>query len=552
MYTIISDSKKVKELTGVNVDNELITSNLFRDCFGGRKSMIVNTPEGKNYLIADDLDKCDWDYRAKNLDGIFYYYTYLFYEGPKGKKPDNIFATFEDAIKACAGNNKLTLPGDIGVDFYERIKTVCEIENDFSEVEDKKFYVYSRDKVDILKQIHEGDNEINKKSLSLMNDERSREILKPYINNRKDSRFSMLDEILKENGLTSCVFSSPLNVQEISALPYSEVYKKETYAYYNIRDSKVYIVSSEPLENMKEIFVSENFKDAFRDMDLSSTGVGEGNFMAARLGQLGLENPQFLSDIYRTWREERSGEDLPYYIIVAKATVYAIEGACKYALESNRNYVEFTEADVYAEYTRLKIEFMKDNEIGCELEIYDPCTYASTRSVYPGVASDYVIPVDAYTMRLDNGEFIKDKYGYIHAVSDIARTVCFNEPSRITHEILLDILEEKIIPNIKVGMKFSDIWNMGVDYMADQQDRMKELGMIPPEADFKTLYKRNIGHGISKQTRTANFITEHNDYVLKDNTVGNIELPINFRRHIIAVEDMWFATDKGTINITKG
>ncbi|MDL2264107.1 aminopeptidase P family protein [Synergistaceae bacterium OttesenSCG-928-I11] len=554
MIRVVCDRKKIFDKTGLDVVGQTISGSLFRDC--RVKSFLLITPGGHFFVIADNLDRGDFEYRAKNVTRYFFTKTYLTYSGANGTPREDEYPDYVEAFRAAAHRETLILPGDMAVDTYGDLSVAFDILDDFTDAPFKTYTLYTRNLKTVLAQIHENDDVIEKKAFELICSECAKTILKPYLFDRRDTRYESLNAHMAEQGVASLLFASPMNIQEIAALNFDELTEKEVYAFYNAYDEQVYVVSSTPLDfarDMTPLGTNLSLREAFSAMDRSGPiGIEEESLTIARFRELNLApaNVKPFTKMLRVWRENRSAEDLPYYIVIARTTAYAIDGAKAWAEEEYYADRRFTEHDVFAEYDRLKYAFIEKNNIPIRLATYDPCTYSSDRSEYPCVHTEFLIPASAGSVRIDIGEFAKDKYGYIQATSDIARTVCLNPVVRKTHDFLLKVLRNDIIPNIRSGMKYSEIWSQGTKPIFEAQDMLKEMDMIPEHVELSDLYMRNIGHGMAKQTRTANFITKQNENCLPKACVGNIELPFNFRHNMVAVEDMWFCTPEGTVNIT--
>lgn len=555
MAKVICDPKRIFNRTGIDVVKGTISGNLFRDC--RLKTFMILTDDESVYIAGDSLDRGDFEYRAKNVDKMVFSNTYLTYEGANGHRKKDETSNFIESFSTLLSNDEtLELPGDMAADSYLALTETFRTVDCFKLEGGEEFCLYSRTLTSVLEQIHENDELIHSRALSLFAKERSRRLLEPYVRDAQDTRFESLNAYLKAKNLSALIFSSPLNVQEVAALNFDEIRRKGIAAFYNAEGNKIYIVSKGELEFKKGVTLEKSgltWKEAFCGLDISGgVGIEEESIPIAELKGLELSGKKTVpfSKVLREWREGRSGEDLAYYIIAARLTAYAIDGAKEWAEEQYYSDRRFTENEIFEEYNRLKYEFIKRYDIPVQLETYDPCVYSSDRSEYCCTNTEFLIPSSAGSVRIDNGELVKDKYGYVQATSDIARTVCFNPAVRRASEFLLQVMREQIIPNIRAGMKYSEIWEMGTKPIFESQNMLKAMDMIPEKIDLYDLYKRNIGHGMSKQTRTANFITEDNDNILKECSVGNIELPFNFRKNMVAVEDMWFCTPEGTVNIT--
>lgn len=556
MYQVVCDKNQILERAGMDVVKQTITGCLFRDC--RLKTFMVFDEKREAFLVADNMDRGDFEFGGKNFKKMRFVSTFFTYEGVNGTRKADEYSCIVEAFRDTVPEGAvLLLPGDMAMDSFYDLQEAFTVKEDFSRFSSKRYIVYQRSKEEVLNQIHEGDAQIDDVALAFFENRETAASLEPYARDHTDTRFEKLDKLLAENGCGGILLSSPMNVQELAGLPFLEIEENECYVAYCRGAEQLFIIAERPLTLLKTQPVGSNvgLREAVEFAgEVCRWAVEEAHLPISRSKEIGLDktNTAGLSWNLRLWREERSCESLSYNIVAARLTAFCVDGARSWAEDMYCNDCRFTEKEVFAEYCRLRHVFIKKYNLPIQVSNYDASTYSSDRTDYCSVDWHYLIPKSAGSLRIDNGEFIMDKYGYIQATSDIARTACFSLPSRRMQQILFPVMREEIINKIRPGMSFGEIWEMGADAMAKHQEKFKELGMIPENVDFKMFYDRNIGHGMSKQTRTANFIVKANERILPAKFVGNIELPFNYRNDMVAVEDTWFVTEERAYNITVG
>ena len=255
----------------------------------------------------------------------------------------------------------------------------------------------------------------------------------------------------------------------------------------------------------------------------------------------------------RQWREERAMDDLAYYIIGAKGTAYALDGAVLWTKKQldMGNYP--TERQVDTQYRRFLDEYLKKNNLPVNFELYFTVIFDTSRTPYPSLPVEHVLSENMSTFKLDAANLVTDEKGFVHAASDSARMLCFTPQGENFCNLITELLRTVAIPGIKPGLKGKDVWLNGVQPLIDKQEWIvKTLGLMPDGYKLKDVFKRDLGHMMSKQTRTALNFTRKQDLVVKEGMFGTVEYVWSYRYQNFGVEDMFFVTDKGAVNITLG
>ncbi|GAI65143.1 unnamed protein product, partial [marine sediment metagenome] len=250
------------------------------------------------------------------------------------------------------------------------------------------------------------------------------------------------------------------------------------------------------------------------------------------------------------WREYRAGKDLSYFIIAAQISRYAIEGALRFAKKSIARNVSVTEKTVEEKYIQLSKEFVKKNKIPVRINSYMTNIHVGKRSIYPSRPVEYLLDKNIQSLKIDAGIFVIDNQGLIRACSDIARTlVLTNEGEEIYR--FIEKVTLGLIRTIKAGASGEDIYWRGIQKLAEEEPRVKNLNMVPKNFSLTEGYDRDIGHLLEKQESFTFALYKGNKNRLERGMIGCVEFHWPFKEYGITVEDTFVVTEEGGIPISR-
>lgn len=556
MAKITCDLKKIYDKTGFRAKEVLLTSHTYLDAQKSVTPIMVETDNGRRSLIIKSIDRGNTEYATpKNVDDFYYYDQYnIFSNLNKPKKND--YSQLIDAFEACVLNSEdLLVPGDMVTNIYYMLAEKYNLKDDFSNSPEGKFYIYERNCDEINNIMGKNHKYIGDLALGLFDKDETRNYIKPYIQDRVDHRFTYLDNWLDKLGLTGCLLSSPLNVQEVAGIPMKEIKNNEFLVLYKKGDEKVSIISKVSQKTFNNGRIVPSLSEAIKGVLSGKIGIEFEHLPIAKFKQIGLAKDKCLNitGYLRQWREERAMDDLAYYIIGAKGTAYAIDRALLWVKKQLDlgNYP--TEREIDTQYRGFLDEYLKKNNLPVNFELYFTTLYDTSRTPYPSLPVEHVLSENMSTFKLDAAVLVVDEKGFVHAASDSARMLCFTPQGEKFYNLIAELLRTVAIPGIKPGLKGKDVWLNGVQPLIDKQEWIvKELGLMPEGYKLKDVFKRDLGHMMSKQTRTALNFTRKQDLVVKEGMFGTVEYVWSYRYQNFGVEDMFFVTDKGAVNITLG
>ncbi|WP_072805865.1 M24 family metallopeptidase [Rhodococcoides yunnanense] len=366
----------------------------------------------------------------------------------------------------------------------------------------------------------------------------------------EDTRFSGLESIAAERNIDGLVLTAPPNFSEVTGLSGNG-------------DVAVWVPGSD------EVFVvttgdGGRYGDAVGDY----TSLGEAVAALVPGGRIGIEE-EFISvgvagqltdaglsltaattDLGH-WRDIRDHEDLPFQVIAARTSVYAIEEALSWAEQEIEAGTEFTELDIYGRYVDFIDKFTSDNSIEFDVEPYFTNLHSSNRMLFPGPPVDFPIDGDTTCIQLDAGVQVTID-GVVVATSDMARSLPRTPAAKEAYEFFFTVVREGIIGQLRPGVVCEDVHEGTLQFLAPHLPRMIEIGMLGEETDFNTIYRRrNVGHLMGKQESFANELRPGYKHALDVGSFGAAEIPWRYGDVAIGTEDLWFIGRDRTYILTR-
>jgi Xaa-Pro aminopeptidase len=365
----------------------------------------------------------------------------------------------------------------------------------------------------------------------------------------KDTRFTLLDAFLADLGLDALLATAPIDVRELTAES-----PEDDWAVLKVRgDGNVYLLTPQqssigsPVGSFPSLAEAVARLSPGHKLAVEETYVSVG--LAGRLQAAGLELVPFSAALSK-WREYRDEESIPFSIIAAQASRYAVDSALAFAEKAIVAGREITERDVYQRYLELVRDFQR--ELGSPFKItpfFVNC-HAGNRTIYPSRPVDHALSGESNSLKLDAGLTVSID-GVVLGTSDIARTLTTTPQGKEAYRTFLGIVRHVITHSLVPGRRCEDIHRDLVEAMDRCRDRLIEIGMLPPEVELQAIYgRRNVGHLMGKQ---ESFVTEFrpgDTDMLRAGAVGAVEIQWPRAGHSIAAEDMWVLTPTGAHLLT--
>ena len=559
MAHLISNLEKLNKEIGGNVFNKFLAANLFLD------SPIMVIP-----YILQNRDKKYLLYREQELGNVgsidisnlieMPFKSYFLVSKDKELMAKNVFEKIEEILINEEIEDELQIDNNLPYNFYHELCLQLNKINILKEKENypkKNTVVYSISTEKVMERFITHRQKAQTYAQRIILNSADRSVLEEGISNIEDSRFTLLSSIMKENNFSSVLISSKLNIQELTSLPIKSK-SSRICAVYRKEDDKVFILSDceidDPRLNKIDIF-SDYFQALKTIIDKNSTLGFEDHLVSVseydRFSERGflLEKGTLA---FRRWREYRAGEDLAFYIIAGKASNYAMENTLKEA-SSLINQSEYkSEKVLFQKYLDYFKEFKIIHNLPYHFSEYFTNFYASDRTLYPSVPSNFMVNKNTEEIKIDAGILLLDSQGLILGTSDIARTLPLSFQSNKIYELIKNTIKKYIIPNIKNVDTFEEIYYQGIKSFSENcEDIMKEYNLCPPSFSIIRDYNRDIGHLMGKQESFDEKIFKGHKNKLRNNFIGCIEVQWQYKKHALVYEDMWYIGEQKKIaNIT--
>lgn len=368
-----------------------------------------------------------------------------------------------------------------------------------------------------------------------------------------DTRFARLKSAAAERRLDGLVIAAPPNFSEVT----SRAAAAGEIAVWVPDSDRVFVVTTGDIDADRYGAAVAEYASLGQAVRALVPGIRVGieeEFIsvsvAGELAAHGLELVKASSDLAH-WRDIRDNEDLPFQVIAARTSVYAIEEALAWAERELDAGVEFTELDIYGRYLDFVAQFKSDNNIPFVVEPYFTNLHSSNRMLFPGPPVDFPINSETTCIQLDAGVQVTID-GVVVATSDMARSLPRTAAAKEAYEFFFTVVREGIIGQLRPGVVCEDVHKGTLQFLAPHLNRLIEIGMLGEETDFNTIYRRrNVGHLMGKQESFANELRPGYKHTLDIGSYGAAEIPWRYNDVAIGTEDLWFIGADRTYNLTE-
>ena len=287
---------------------------------------------------------------------------------------------------------------------------------------------------------------------------------------------------------------------------------------------------------------------------LPGTVLGvEEDWITASLAQalegagLGLVNA---STALGSWRDLRDVEDLPFVLIAARASTFAMNSALQQLADRLEAGASSSESEMYADYLTGIQQFRADYGVPFAIEPYFVNAHASDRTLFPTTPTDAPITAASGCVELDAGVKVTID-GVVFATSDVGRSLPLTPGAAQAYDTLNRVIRHEIIPSIRPGIRMSQVHEQALESLTRVRGELEEAGLLAADTDFVSWYKkRNVGHLMGKQESFANELRPGFEHVLRVGDYGAAETPWRFGKIGISAEELWFIGRDRTFTLT--
>ena len=556
MIELVTNLEVVSSLLNVNVKKRFLSVVLNYDGYkavapkivkvGNKKFLLTRHIELGNIMAQKSIDKS-----LPSEFKVVFYDPYFTFEVPKV----SAFPEFIDAFDEVArGEKEVAVHKDLPVLIYQLLQKKYKLVLIDEEVCDTRFIMYEFSKEEVLERFNLKRKEADKIAMNLVDRSPFKKDFERYILNRNDLRFETLEELMEADGLDAVLCTSPLGIQEITGHGITRHKEDESAALYIKGGRNIYFFAKQPIDGYKNGREVDSFTETVDSLiDGGVVGIEEQHFPVGWLKGIGFGKIDIKNSmaVIRRFRENRAWEDLSYYIIAARASVYAIDGALKWARDEIVNGKQITELDVEKKYEALVKDFKKNYNIPFIFNTFWTNCHAGDRSLHPSLATNYLLNKNTKTLKLDACISIIGDNGTHHAASDIARTLIFEEEVQKAYEKFENYLLMDVIPNIKPGMAGKDIYNLAVSRVEKEKNFFKVIGIMPNVEKLESIFNRDVGHLMGLQPPVTLVFNKTAEETVIEGMIASFEYQWSIKDYSIGIEDNFIIGPSGGLNFSR-
>ena len=417
---LITDLKAIRKEIGLRLEESSLYPKLNLDAYKDVTPILIK--KGKEYaLLLKEVETGNFTPGGagepavrKGKAKIIYYSSYFTWE-KVAKKRAAFPADEVTALRKTFKVKRFSIYPDMALDRFRRLKEGFELTFAAKPRFSRKTWVYAVDREKAEEPFLRKRGATTRWALRAVDKElkmtpEDRKVVKRFLNREPFRAFRVLDGLMKESGMTSLLASSPINLQEMVGIPYDRIQDGLLGLYSR---GRVYLLSHRPLKGFgvkKEQAVFPTLRGAIDKLAGSGPlGVEEKNLDIGRATTLDLKRLQNASNLFRAWREARSGQDLGSYIIASLGTKEAMEGALFMAAKKLAANQPVYERDVERKFFSILKEYEKKAKTPVQLRPYFVVLHAGTRTPYPSLPGDFRLSAQMKSLKLDAGILVKDR-----------------------------------------------------------------------------------------------------------------------------------------------
>ncbi|MFZ5634399.1 MAG: M24 family metallopeptidase [Bacillota bacterium] len=550
MTEITCNLKAIHNKTGLDVKNSLLYAHMDLDSTEYSSPVMVETGDGKAYLLVKDIERGNFDEKDLAAE-VLYFKPYVTFDRDVTPLPADWIELVDRLV-----DGEVLVCDDFYTSGYWKISDRYNTRVKATGRWDRT-YVYSVDRQQVLSRFAAGNGAALEEARRLVTGLSQQEELSDLLAGIPgDARFARLDSMLEDLGVGALLLSSPLNVQEVSAIPFQCLEANETLALYSPQ-RPIYIYSrkalSLPFLKLEAIYPTLAVAAARTLQAKTPVGIEENHLPYKYFTAFGLKREKTvqMSGPLRTWRETRAVEDLPFYIIAAQATRYGMERAIGRAGADLAEGNDLTESKVQEYLFRAYGEFQQNNLLREDIRPYFLVLHAGHRTRKPSLPSFISLGKETRSLKIDSGVMVFDGMGLLRGASDLCRMLVLGKVAQEFYRFIDEIMLTRAIPAVLPGRTGDQVYWDGVKDLVAREKDWVEMGLLPAGYDLANNYNRNIGHAMGRQEPATLGFEKGNNYTVQEGMVCCVEYQWPYYPYAIGVEDMIVVTAKGPVNITR-
>lgn len=548
MTWLTNDPYIVRRMSGFDPFEHSLPPKLAIDGYRSTMPLMGVNAESTPQIFLKEIDRTNVEaLEIKDAHLIWYepYFSFGGLRGPSDAYTDLLAAVRAEVDQVTGFDRSMT------VDLWRQLEPILGEGSDFGSDfrAPRNHYVVNR--AEVAAAFSPGRRQLAEAAAPFVADLSSSR-LDRWLSRPAEDRFEVLDRLMNEDNLSSLLAASPIAIQDLGGVPMRAV-GDEVWAVYVRGDDVVHVFSHRELPWPGLPLAGKADAASVRALtEGGRVGVEDVALTLEALHGFGLaDRYEPATSLLRRWRELRSWEDLPAYIIGARLTLKAIDDALSLVGERFSAGDAVTEREAYERYRATIGAFITARGLPIRVRTYFTHTHAGNRSHFPASATDAVI-VPQSSLKIDGGLEIYDPTGMFVGVSDITRSVVGSDAARTFYELLDRALLEGVIESCRPGVKGSDVFASGFSYLEPYQHEIMGGGFMPPSDDpMGRLFRRNIGHLIGKQEPATVEFSAHDQNSIESGMVAAAEFQWPYASYCIGVEDVFLVSDDGPVNLTR-
>ncbi|MGH3500870.1 MAG: M24 family metallopeptidase, partial [Nocardioidaceae bacterium] len=360
-----------------------------------------------------------------------------------------------------------------------------------------------------------------------------------------------LDALMGAAGIGAVLASSPVNVQELTGIP-ACLLTDGVWALYQREAPEVHVLARRELPWMTLPEPATCDATTVRALAGGATlGYEELDLTRRAHAGFGLDayGATPASRVLRRWREQRSYEDVAYYLLGAQITRAGIDAAMGLTEGGMTTGHHATELDAYQQYRATVADHVA--KLPIRVRTYFTHTHAGDRSHIPARATTH--PISPKTsLKIDAGLEIYDERGYLRAVSDITRSAVGTPEATDFYQLLDRTLLHDVLPACRAGRTGGEVFTTGMNSLDQHRTWLVDTGFCPPaDRPLTETFGRDIGHLLGKQEPATVVFEKDDTATLEAGMVAAAEIQWPYHDYCIGTEDVFLITDNEPINLTR-
>jgi Xaa-Pro aminopeptidase len=389
-------------------------------------------------------------------------------------------------------------------------------------------------------------NEIAKR---LLDRSSVRDRIEPYLAERPDRRYVLLDELLAYAGADAVIASSVINVQELSSIPMRG--KRRPLAVVYTRGGGIHVIEAGRVEGAA---IFESVAGALDAIAPSGHIMVEEDDVETWLAHaLRLDRRMVVpgDNLLRVWRDRSTLPDLGAYVLTTRASRHAMDAALGYAHDAVTRARAITELDAFSVYLRELRGFFAEHAPDFRVARTLTNFHTGARTMFPSNPTHYPVTKAARTLKIDAGCLMLAPDGMMLGCSDIARTLCFDDDGQELLDTFRNVIKNRLIPACGAGTIGHDIHALAVKCISEAKPRLASNPLYVDIGRSKTAYERDVGHLLGRNNLAHLKFTRSENGSLSEGMVACAEYQWPGTGYAIAYEDTCLVGGRSGLNLTE-